>query len=171
VRHLPHQLVEAFRSTLEEVAQADLIVHVVDGSDTDPFAQLVAVREVLKDIDAQAVPELVVINKVDVAQPEVVDAVMRAEQRRGNRVVLVSARTGEGIADLVTVLDELVPRIDVCIDVLVPFNDGRLVARIHELGEVLTEEHTGDGTHITAKVPRRVAGELAAYAVAGVSEA
>ena len=171
VRHLPHQLVEAFRSTLEEVAQSDLIVHVVDGSDTDPFAQLVAVREVLKDIDAQAVPELVVINKVDVADPDVVDSVMRAEQRRGNRVVLVSARTGAGIPELIAALDELVPRIDVCIDVLVPFNDGRLVARIHELGEVLTEEHTGDGTHITAKVPRRVAGELAEYAVAGVPEA
>ena len=96
VRHLPHQLVEAFRSTLEEVAQADLIVHVVDGSDTDPFAQLVAVREVLNDIDARRVPELVVINKVDVADPEIVDAVTRAEQRRGNRVVALSARTGVG---------------------------------------------------------------------------
>jgi GTP-binding protein HflX len=165
VRHLPHQLVEAFRSTLEEVAQADLIVHVVDGSDTDPFAQLVAVREVLAEIDAQEVPELVVINKVDIADPETVDAVTRAEHRRGNRVVAVSARTGAGIAELVAALDEMVPRIDVCIDVLVPFADGRLVARIHELGEVLTEEHTGDGTHITAKVPRRVAGELSAYAV------
>jgi len=171
VRHLPIQLVEAFRSTLEEVAQADLIVHVVDGSDTDPFAQLVAVREVLTDIDAQTVPELVVINKVDAADPEIVDAITRAEHRRGNRVVALSARTGEGIPELIAALDELVPRIDVCIDVLVPFADGRLVARIHELGEVLTEEHTGEGTHITAKVPRRVAADLAAYAVAGVTEA
>src|SRR5450432_4141918 len=152
VRHLPHQLVEAFRSTLEEVAQADLIVHVVDGSDTDPFAQLV------------------VINKVDIADAETVDAVTRAEQRRGNRVVLVSARTGAGIAELITALDEMVPRIDVCIDVLVPFADGRLVARIHELGEVLTEEHTGDGTRITAKVPRRVAGEMVFYEVTAATE-
>src|SRR5205085_6478689 len=86
VRHLPHQLVEAFRSTLEEVAQSDLVIHVVDGADADPFAQLIAVREVLKDIDATGVPELVVINKVDIADAEMVDAITRAEQRRGNRV-------------------------------------------------------------------------------------
>ena len=165
VRHLPHQLVEAFRSTLEEVAQADLIVHVVDGSDTDPFAQLVAVRQVLAEIDAQEIPELIVINKVDVADAETVDAVMRSEERRGNRVLLVSARTGQGIAELVAALDEMVPRVDVSIDVLLPFADGRLVARVHELGEVLTEEHTGNGTRITANVPQRVANELAAYAV------
>jgi len=171
VRHLPHQLVEAFRSTLEEVGQADLIVHVVDGSDTDPFTQLVAVRQVLGEIDAQEIPELVVINKVDVADPEVVDAVMRSEQRRGNRVVLVSARTGKGLAELVAALDELVPRVDVSIDVLLPFADGRLVARVHELGEVLTEEHTGTGTRIKANVPQRVANELAAYAVPAASEA
>jgi GTPase len=171
VRHLPHQLVEAFRSTLEEVGQADLIVHVVDGSDTDPFTQLVAVRQVLGEIDAQEIPELVVINKVDVADPEVVDAVMRSEQRRGNRVVLVSARTGKGLAELVAALDELVPRVDVSIDVLLPFADGRLVARVHELGEVLTEEHTGTGTRIKANVPQRVANELAAYAVPAASKA
>jgi GTPase len=165
VRHLPHQLVEAFRSTLEEVAQADLIVHVVDGSDTDPFAQLVAVRQVLSEIDAQRLTELVVVNKVDVADPEVVDAVLRAEERRGNRVVLVSARNGAGIAELVAALDELVPRADVLIDVLLPFSEGRLVARIHELGDVLDEAHTGDGTRIRANVPQRLAGELAAYAV------
>jgi GTP-binding protein HflX len=171
VRHLPHQLVEAFRSTLEEVGQADLIVHVVDGSDPDPFAQLVAVRQVLGEIDAQEIPELVVINKVDVADPEVVDAVMRSEQRRGNRVVLVSARTGKGLDELVAALDELVPRVDVSIDVLLPFADGRLVARVHELGEVLTEEHTGTGTRIKANVPKRVANELAAYAVPAASKA
>ena len=113
VRHLPHQLVEAFRSTLEEVAQADLVVHVVDGADADPFAQLIAVREVLKDIDATGVPELVVINKVDIADAEMVDAITRAEQRRGNRVVALSARTGVGVDDLIAALDDMVPRVDV----------------------------------------------------------
>ena len=93
--------------------------------------------------------------------------VLRAEERRGNRVVLVSARTGTGIGELVAALDELVPRVDVLIDVLVPFSEGRLVARIHETGDVVDEVHTGEGTRIRANVPQRVAGELAAYAVTG----
>ena len=163
VRHLPHQLVEAFRSTLEEVAQADLVVHVVDGADADPFAQLIAVREVLKDIDATGVPELVVINKVDIADAEMVDAITRAEQRRGNRVVALSARSGVGVDDLIAALDEMVPRVDVLVDVLLPFSQGRLVARMHELGDVLDEQHTGEGTRIKANVPPRLAGELASW--------
>ena len=95
---------------------------------------------------------------------------MRAEERRGNRVVLVSARTGAGIAELVAALDEMVPRVDVLIDVLVPFSEGRLVARVHELGDVLDEEHTGEGTRIRANVPQRVAGELAAYVVPALTQ-
>src|SRR5712671_6488283 len=93
VRHLPHQLVEAFRSTLEEVAEADLILHVVDGSDADPLAQIAAVREVLGQIGAGKVPELVVVNKSDAADPIVVDALRRQEPRS----LVVSARTGEGL--------------------------------------------------------------------------
>jgi GTPase len=165
VRHLPHQLIEAFRSTLEEVAEADLILHVVDGSDADPAAQLAAVRTVFGEIGALEVPELVVVNKADVAAPEVVDAIMRAEQRRGNRVVVVSARTGAGIDDLVTALDEAVPRPSVCMEVLLPFTQGRLVARVHDLGEVEIEEHTEHGTRLRARVPRRVAAELAEFVV------
>ena len=165
VRHLPHQLVEAFRSTLEEVAQADLIVHVVDGSDADPAAQLVAVRTVLGEIGATEIRELVVVNKADVAAPDVVDAIVRAEERRGNRVVVVSARTGDGIDDLVAALDDLVPRSEVCVEVLVPFAEGRLVARVHDLGEIETEEHTEHGTRLRARVPHRLASELARFAV------
>ena len=165
VRHLPHQLVEAFRSTLEEVAQADLIVHVVDGSDADPAAQLVAVRAVLGEIGATEIRELVVVNKADVAALDVVDAIVRAEERRGNRVVVVSARTGTGIDDLVAALDDLVPRSEVCVEVLVPFAEGRLVARMHDLGEIETEEHTEHGTRLRARVPHRLAGELARFAV------
>ncbi len=96
VRHLPTQLVEAFRSTLEEVAEADLILHVVDGSDADPEAQLVAVRAVLADVDAHKVPELVVINKADQADPLVLDRLRRQEKHS----VVVSARTGLGLAEL-----------------------------------------------------------------------
>src|SRR5829696_5056018 len=94
VRHLPHQLVEAFRSTLEEVAEADLVVHVVDGSHPDPEGQLAAVREVLAEIGAGGIPELVVINKADLADPM---TIARLRQREPHSVVC-SAKTGEGIA-------------------------------------------------------------------------
>jgi GTP-binding protein HflX len=166
VRHLPHQLVEAFRSTLDEVADADLIMHVVDGSDPDPGAQLAAVRTVFGEIGALDIPELVVVNKADVADPAMVDAITRAERGRGSRVVVVSARTGEGIGDLVAALDDLVPRPQRAVDVLLPFTQGRLVARVHDLGEVETEEHTEHGTRLRARVPERLAGELARYSVA-----
>jgi GTP-binding protein HflX len=166
VRHLPHQLIEAFRSTLDEVADADLIMHVVDGSDADPGAQLAAVRTVFGEIGALDIPELIVVNKADVADPAMVDAITRAERRRGNRVVVVSARTGAGIDDLVAALDDLVPRPEVAIDVLLPFTKGRLVARVHEHGEVESEEHTAHGTRLRARVPERIAGELARYSVA-----
>ena len=93
VRHLPHQLVEAFRSTLEESAEADLIVHVVDGSDPDPMAQLAAVRGVLAEIGAAEVPEMVVVNKIDAANPVVLQTLRLKELRS----LSVSARTGAGI--------------------------------------------------------------------------
>src|SRR5579862_4146611 len=102
VRHLPHQLVEAFRSTLEETAEADLILHVVDGSDADPQAQLAAVREVLAEIGAQNVPELVVINKIDDAD----QVALKALQLRERGAVLVSAKTGEGLDELRAAIEE-----------------------------------------------------------------
>src|SRR4249919_3886267 len=106
VRHLPHQLVEAFRSTLEEVAQADLILHVVDGSDADPHAQMSAVREVLAEIGAANVPEIVVINKTDTADPIEVKGL----QARERECVVISARTGEGTEDLLAAVDARLPR-------------------------------------------------------------
>src|ERR1700688_426722 len=108
VRHLPHQLVDAFRSTLEEVAEADLILHVVDGSDADPYSQLAAVREVLGQIGAGGVPELVVINKADVADPIVVEGLRLKE--RGS--VVVAARTGAGLEDLSAALEQALPQRD-----------------------------------------------------------
>jgi GTP-binding protein HflX len=161
VRHLPHQLVEAFRSTLEEVADSDLVLHVVDGSHPDPEGQIQAVREVLADVDAQDVPELIVLNKVDAADPEVVDR-LRARERS---LVVVSARTGEGLDELRRRVDELLPRPDLEVEVLLPYDRGDLVSRVHSDGEVLAEEHTGDGTLLRAKVRPALAGDLGAYAV------
>jgi GTP-binding protein HflX len=159
VRHLPHQLVEAFRSTLEEVAEADLILHVVDGSDVDPEAQLAAVRSVLADVDAQDVPELVVINKADLADPLVVDRLRRREKHS----IVVSARTGEGFDQLELLIARELPRPSVAVDVLLPYDRGDLVSRVHDEGELLEQDHRADGTWVRALVPAALAGELAPY--------
>jgi GTP-binding protein HflX len=161
VRHLPHQLVEAFRSTLEEVADADLILHIVDGSDADPEAQLVAVREVFADVDAHHVKELVVINKADAADPLVLDRLRRLEPHS----VVVSARTGQGLDELRTIIARELPRPSVAVDVLLPYDRGALMSRIHDDGELLEQEHTGEGTRVRALVSTALAAKLAPYAV------
>jgi GTP-binding protein HflX len=162
VRMLPHQLVEAFRSTLEEVSGADLILHVVDGSHPDPEGQLAAVRQVFAEIDAQRIPEIVVINKCDLADPHVLGRL----QRREKHVVLVSALTGEGLPDLLQVLEDEVPHPDVLVSVVLPYDQGSLVSRIHTEGEVLTEEHLETGTRMEARVGPSLAADLNAYLVA-----
>jgi GTP-binding protein HflX len=164
VRHLPHQLVEAFRSTLEEVSDADLVVHVVDGSDADPAGQLSAVREVFGEIGALGVPELVVINKADVADEGVLRRLLRDEPD----AVVVSARTGAGIDDLRARIATAIPRPDVDISVLVPYDRGDLVARVHRHGVVDFVDHTADGTRLDARVPAALAAELDGYAVTTV---
>ncbi len=161
VRHLPHQLVEAFRSTLEEVADSDLILHVVDGSHPDPEGQLAAVREVFAEIEASKVPELVVINKADAADPMVL---ARLRQREPHSVV-VSAKTGEGIAEALAIIESELPRPGVAFKALVPYDRGDLVNRIHQQGEIATMEHTGEGTLVSGRAHEDLAGELAAYAV------
>ena len=161
VRHLPHQLVEAFRSTLEEVADSDLILHVVDGSHPDPEGQLTAVREVFAEIGADRVPELVVINKADLADPMVI---ARLRQREPHAVV-VSARTGEGIADALAVIEDELPRPDVEFSALLPYERGDLINRLHQHGEISKMEHTADGTLVSGRANEDLAGELAAYSV------
>ncbi len=161
VRHLPHQLVEAFRSTLEEVADSDLILHVVDGSHADPEGQIAAVREVFAEIGADKVPEIVVVNKADAADPMVI---ARLRQREPHLVV-VSARTGEGIEDALQVLESDLPRPGVEFAALVPYARGDLLDRLHRHGEIASIEHTGDGTVVRGRAHADLAGELAAYPV------
>ena len=158
VRDLPHQLVEAFRSTLEEVSGADLIVHVVDGSDPDPEGQIRAVREVFAQIEALSVPELIVINKADIADPITID---RLRRREPNSVV-VSAHTGDGLDELIAKIDGQLPNPQVDIKVTVPFDRGDLVARMYREGLVLSRTETQDGTILVAKVPQPLANVLMA---------
>jgi GTPase len=161
VRHLPHQLVEAFRSTLEETAEADLVVHVVDGSDPEPEAQIAAVRGVLAEIGAGQVPELVVVNKIDAADP----VVLQALRAREPGSLSVSATTGAGLAALRDAIEAALPRLDTQVRVIVPYDRGDLLARAHADGEVLRAEHGSDGTLLEARVPPGLAAQLEAAAL------
>jgi GTP-binding protein HflX len=165
VRHLPHQLVEAFRSTLEEVVQADLVLHVVDSSDRDPEGQLRAVREVLAEIGADSVPELVVLNKTDVADEMSVTRLLRAEPG----AVPVSARTGAGLDALRAAIESALPQPAFEVDAVVPYDRGDLVSRVFEQGDVSAVEHLGSGTAITARVGSALRAELEPYRTAPAS--
>ncbi|WGT46190.1 GTPase HflX [Tessaracoccus lacteus] len=159
VRHLPHDLVEAFRSTLEESAMADLLVHVVDASDPDPAGQIAAVRTVLTEIGASSVPELLVLNKADLAD----EGTLLALRGAFPGALIVSAQTGEGIDALSAEIDERLPRPEVELRVLLPYDRGDLVDRIHRTARIISLEHTGEGTEIHARVRPDLADELAPY--------
>jgi GTPase len=165
VRHLPHQLVEAFRSTLEESAEADLILHVVDGSDPEPEAQIAAVRGVLADIGASGVPEIIVVNKIDAADL----VVLQALRAREPGSLSVSAKTGAGLPALRDAIEAGLPRLDVQVRVIVPYSRGDLVARAHAEGEVLKAEHVDDGTLLQARVMPGLAAQLEAVALAAAA--
>jgi GTP-binding protein HflX len=164
VRHLPTQLVEAFRSTLEEVVDAELLVHVVDGSDVNPLAQINAVRQVVNDVvseyDVAPPPELLVVNKTDAAS-----GLMLAQLRRAlPDAVFVSAHTGDGLDRLRQRMGELVVPTDLTVDVTIPYDRGELVARLHSDGHVDATEHTEQGTRIKARVPAALAASLREFA-------
>ena len=162
VRSLPHQLVEAFRSTLEEVAEADLLLHVVDAAHSDPEGQIRAVRAVLADIaGALDVPELVVLNKADLADADAL-AGLRA---RHPGAVVVSARSGLGLDALREVVADRLPRPGVPVDVVIPYGRGDLVSRVHLHGELESAEHVPEGTALRARVDEALAAELLEAAV------
>jgi GTP-binding protein HflX len=148
VRHLPHQLVEAFKSTLEEVSEADLIVHVVDGSHPDPFEQLRAVREVINEIGGGEIMEIIAVNKADVASPEVLMEILRKE----SNAYAISARTGYGIENLIRAVEAALPKPKVEIKAIIPFSRGDLVSAVHEQGEIISEEYLPEGTKLHAMV-------------------
>src|ERR1700731_4777994 len=160
VRHLPTQLIEAFRSTLEEVVGADLLVHVVDGSDVNPLAQISAVRQVISEVFADhasgPAPELIVVNKTDAAS----DLGLAKLRRALPGAMFVSARTGDGVEALRGRMAELAAPTDTAVDVVIPYDRGDLVSRVHADGRVQETEHISDGTRIKARVPVALAASL-----------
>lgn len=159
VRNLPHQLVEAFRSTLEEVGEADIVLHVVDGSHPDPAGQLLTVRDVMGDVGARDLPEIVVFNKADLISDD--DRLVL--QGLEPHAQFVSSRSGEGIEELRAAIDEALPKPAIEVHALVPYDRGELVAAVHETGMLLSSEHGEYGTAIHAHVSERLAAELAPF--------
>ncbi|WP_019969306.1 GTPase HflX [Mycobacterium sp. 141] len=164
VRHLPTQLVEAFRSTLEEVVDADLLVHVVDGSDANPLAQISAVRQVISDViaehDGRRAPELLVVNKIDATG----DLALAQLRRALPDAVFVSAHSGDGLDRLRQRMGELVEPTDTMVDVTIPYERGDLMAKLHAEGRIDATEHGTDGTRVKARVPIPLAASLREFA-------
>lgn len=162
VRRLPHTLVEAFRSTLAETNEAQLLLHVVDGTDEDPAGQIDAVSEVLEEIGAAAIPQILVVNKLD--------ALSTAEERRLQNLwpeaVLISARAGTGLGELLSEIADALSKGLVTLTLNIPYERGDLVAAAHRLGEVVEEKHDEAGTILDVRLPERVTARFAEF-VAG----
>ena len=163
VRNLPHQLVEAFRSTLEEVAESDVILHVVDGAHPDPAAQLATVRDVIGDVDARHLPELVAVNKSDLLDDDA-RLVLRGLVPDA---VFVSAKTGEGIDELQARIAEMLPNPEIELIVVVPYDRGDLVSLLHDRGRIIETSYEEGGTRVHAFATPEVATLVEPYAVAG----
>ena len=151
VRRLPHGLVEAFQSTLAEASGADLLIHLVDGTDDDPAGQIAAVREVLDEIDAEEIPELLVINKIDALTDQ-------QKTRIGNLYpdsTQISAMSGDGLDELLAVVGEALQRNTVTLTLTVPYERGDVVAAAHRIGEVIEEKHDDNGTILDVRVPTK----------------
>jgi GTP-binding protein HflX len=161
VRRLPHELVEAFRSTLEEVTAADVVLHVVDGAAEDAEGQIDAVREVLREIGAEQIPELLVVNKLDVADPG-----RLRELSNGEATLAVSGRTGEGIEKLLDAVAERLRSLATVIELVVPYDRGDVLAALHRDGEVLIEVHADAGTRVRARIEPRELGRYREFVTA-----
>ena len=166
IQKLPTGLVEAFKSTLEEVAEADLLVHVVDGAGPDPEGQMAAVRSVLSDIGAGDVPELIAFNKSD----QVKDEGLQHLLHRHEGSLALSARTGEGLEHLLSSVGGRLRSLTEVVDLLIPWSRGDVIAAVHREGEVLLEEHEEDGARIRARLDEISQDLLAEFIDSTISE-
>ncbi|MCU1545557.1 MAG: hflX [Homoserinimonas sp.] len=161
VRNLPHQLVEAFRSTLEEVGDADVIVHVVDASHPDPASQLATVRDVIGEVGARDLPEIVVFNKSDLADDDQ-RLLLRGLEASA---VFVSARTGEGVEELLARIAEVIPAPSIELELLIPYDRGDVISALHDEGQIMSTTYEESGTRVIAMVHEDQAPALREYAV------
>jgi GTP-binding protein HflX len=159
VRNLPHQLVEAFRSTLEEISDSDLVVHIVDASHPDPASQIATVRDVIGEVGARDIPELIVFNKIDLVDEGQRMALRGLEPNS----IAVSARTAEGIAELEAKIASMLPEPNVSVRLVIPYGRGDLVSRMHLNSRITKLEYEEDGTHVEAMVSPEFAAELAPF--------
>ncbi|HEX5616313.1 MAG TPA: GTPase HflX, partial [Acidimicrobiia bacterium] len=162
VRRLPHQLVEAFRSTLEEVVDADLLVHLVDASTPEPDARIAAVRAVLREIGAGDVPELLVWSKTDIADPDDVKQLLASHPGS----VTVSARTGDGVPEMLAAIGDALRALTHVVELAVPFERGDVLAALHRAGEVLVEVHQDSSTRVRARLADAERSRFAEFLVA-----
>jgi GTP-binding protein HflX len=155
VRKLPHELVEAFRSTLEEVGDASVLLHIVDASH-DPERQIAAVTTVLRDLELIEKPMVLALNKIDLL------ADVEIDKLRGvfPDAAFISAQAGRGIDELLSAIESELTKLRVEVEVLIPFDRGEMVARVHEIGEVLTEDYAEAGTRMVVRIPREVMSEF-----------
>jgi GTP-binding protein HflX len=161
VRNLPHQLVEAFRSTLEEVGEADVIVHVVDAAHPDPASQIATVRDVIGEVGARDIPEIVVFNKADLAD-ETQRLLLRSLEPQA---VFVSARTGEGVDELLQRIADVLPAPELRVELLVPYDRGEVISKLHLSGRVLSTDYVEEGTRVVAMVHPRNLGDVQDFVV------
>ncbi|HEY5888781.1 MAG TPA: GTPase HflX [Acidimicrobiales bacterium] len=163
VRKLPHQVVEAFKATLELVAEADIVVHLVDATAADPLGQIDAVRVVLEEIGAGAIPEILAFNKADQGPAETLAAAHPGS-------VAISARSGTGMGDLLRAVADRLHAGDRTVELLVPFDRGDVLAAAHRLGEVLVEEPGEGGILVRARLDSEGRSRLADYRIDGGDE-
>jgi len=161
VRRLPHQLVEAFRSTLEEVRDADLLLHIVDAGTPDADERITAVNTVLAEIDADAVPRLLAWNKTDIAYTDDVKQLLASHPGS----VALSAASGAGVAELLTAIGDRLRALAQVVELVVPYDRGDVLAALHRAGEVLVEIHDERGTRVRARLPASANGRFAEFAV------
>ena len=162
VRKLPHQLVEAFRSTLEEVGEAHLLLHLVDAS-MDPDRQIDAVRRVLNELEFAERPVLLVFNKIDLLDEPELDNL----RGRFPEAAFLSAHEGTGIDELLHRLEAELSKLGVEVTLDIPFDRGDVVSQVHERGEVIEETYGEAGTHLVARLPRDVVEEISRFVVTG----
>lgn len=160
IRKLPHHLIRAFHSTLEEAANADVLVHMIDGSDPEAPAHLTVAQELLAQLGAGDKPTILAVNKADIAPSSLL---------YGSSSLPISAKTGEGIDELLQRISELLPQKRYRVTVVLPFHRGDLTALLHREGSIESEEYTADGVRITVTVDEKTYAAVKEYREGGAS--